>query len=175
MLADMETRALALLGDCVWGWDEDRPETVVASLLRDKELSLGIMESFTGGLLASLVADVSESDAFFKGGMISPSAEAAVGLGVDADVIKRYGLDSAESAQAMAEAARSRFKADIGLGLSMAADEEANVNSILAHISSEKGQKAERARWRRGRLNFKRRSASVALYALIRFLRDYIR
>ena len=57
------------------------------------------------------------SSAYFKGGFVSYTAEMKVALGVDAEIVARHGVVSAEVAQDMARACRQRLGADIGVGI----------------------------------------------------------
>ncbi|MCR4989916.1 MAG: nicotinamide-nucleotide amidohydrolase family protein [Lachnospiraceae bacterium] len=75
------------------------------------------MESVTGGLLASLITDIEGSSAVFKGSFVTYSNEAKIKAGVDANIIKEYGVYSHECARAMATASRMSLGADIGIGV----------------------------------------------------------
>ncbi|UCG82445.1 MAG: CinA family nicotinamide mononucleotide deamidase-related protein, partial [Dehalococcoidia bacterium] len=57
-----------ILGETIWGYDEDTLEELVGHMLRERKLSLATMESCTGGLLASTITDVPGSSDYFKGG-----------------------------------------------------------------------------------------------------------
>jgi len=73
------------------------------------------MEDSSGGWLAASITDLPENPSFFKGGLVACSDEAKVAFGVDAEIISKYDAASPEVAQAMAEAARTLLKADIGI------------------------------------------------------------
>ncbi len=115
LIAESEARIRAVLGDHIWGVDDDTIETVVGHLLIKKGLSLACMEDCSGGWLAAGINDIPESPSFFKGGLVACSNEAKIAFGVDAGIISQYGAVSPEVAQAMAEAAKTLLKADIGL------------------------------------------------------------
>lgn len=117
MLAQLEEKVRALLGDRIWGTDDDTLESVVGKLLLEKKLSLATMESCTGGLLASTITDVPGSSTYFKGGFVSYTRLAKASFGVSAELIAKHGAVSAEVAQAMATAARQSLKADIGVSI----------------------------------------------------------
>ena len=86
-------------------------------LLIDKECTISSMESCTSGLLASLITDTEGSSAIFKGAFVTYSNEAKVQMGVPHQVIDKYGVYSAETAVAMAEACRFAFGTDIAVGI----------------------------------------------------------
>jgi nicotinamide-nucleotide amidase len=85
--------------------------------LEERGLTVAVMESCTGGLLASMITDVAGSSTYFQGGIVAYSAEAKRQYGVEASVLSTYGLYSPETACAMAGAARREFGADVGLGV----------------------------------------------------------
>ena len=91
--------------------------TVVGNMLREKGLGLAVMESCTGGLLAATITGVAGASAYFRGGLIAYSGKAKVEFGVAPRIISEHGAVSAEAARAMAEAARLRLGADIGIGI----------------------------------------------------------
>jgi nicotinamide-nucleotide amidase len=117
LVSEMEREAREVLGQHVFGVDQETPESVVLQMLIERGLSLATMESCTGGLLASTITDVPGSSAAFKGGLVAYATEMKVAWGVSADVIARYGVISVETACAMAEAARAFLGADIGVGV----------------------------------------------------------
>ena len=98
----VEAAIRALLGDNIWGADEDTFQEAVARLLDSRGLSIAVMESCTGGLLASTITDVPGASRFFRGGLVTYTAEAKIHYGVDPDVIEAHGVVSNETASAMA-------------------------------------------------------------------------
>lgn len=88
----------------------------VAILLRGRRLGLG--ESCTGGLLAARLTERPGSSDYFAGGVVAYSNAAKTELlGVPAALIKQHGAVSPQVARAMADGARKRFSADIGVGI----------------------------------------------------------
>ena len=120
----VEAAIRALLGDNIWGADEDTFQEAVARLLDSRGLSIAVMESCTGGLLASTITDVPGASHFFRGGLVTYTAEAKIHYGVDPDVIEAHGVVSNETASAMAAAVRKQFDADIGVGITGVAGPE---------------------------------------------------
>jgi nicotinamide-nucleotide amidase len=111
---DVEEAALrAILGDLVFGVDDDTMESVVGSLLLDAGLTLGVAESLTGGLVGSRLTEVPGASRWFRGSIVSYASE-----------VKRALLDvpdgpvvSAAAAAAMASGAARIFGASVGLGI----------------------------------------------------------
>lgn len=117
LMAPVEQRLREIFGDNIWGTDDDSLESVVGQMLMKRNLSLAVMESCTGGLLASIITDVPGSSTYFKGGLITYATPSKTEFGVDPAIIESYGVISAETAAAMASSARERFGADIGIGV----------------------------------------------------------
>ncbi len=73
---DQEAQAMrAILGDLIFGVDEETIESVVLDLCRDAGLTLAVAESCTGGLIASRLSLVVGAGAVFRGGVVAYDAE----------------------------------------------------------------------------------------------------
>lgn len=117
ILAPMEAEARRILGDGIYGVDDETVDSIVGRILAERGLTLGVVEGVTGGLIASGLSDVANAAAFFRGGLVVTStAQLAAWSGGAAGVAD--GEVSAEVATAMARSARAAFGADIGLGIS---------------------------------------------------------
>ena len=117
MIAQGEARVRSILGESIWGTDNDTLASVVGHLLAEKELSLAVMECCTGGLLTATITDTPDISAYFRGGLIAYSNEALIAYGVDVGLIDGYGVISSEVAQAMAKVSRLRLETDIGISI----------------------------------------------------------
>src|SRR6185312_9716200 len=91
----------------------------IAALLSGPPLrTVAVAESCTGGLLAGRLTDRAGSSAYMLGGAVVYSNEAKVALaGVPEELIAAHGAVSPEVAHALAAGARSRFGADLGIGI----------------------------------------------------------
>ena len=117
MITPVEAELRKMLGEHIWGVDSDTLPAIVGRLLSERKLTLAVMESYTGGLLAATLSEYPESAPYFKGGLVACSDEARVACGVDYRLITESGGESAGMAQAMAEVVRSRLGAAIGIGV----------------------------------------------------------
>ncbi len=82
-------------------------------MLRRRGESLGTAESITAGLVASTLAMVPGASDVLRGGIAAYAEDLKVDvLGVDAAVIARHGVYSAECAEAMALAALETLRVD---------------------------------------------------------------
>src|SRR6201994_4903972 len=88
----------------------------VIELLTRTGLTVATAESLTGGLVAAALTDVPGSSAAFRGGIVAYATEPkAPLLELYVGLLKRYGRVSAPVASAMAEGARSRLGATVGV------------------------------------------------------------
>jgi len=110
-----EAEVRRVLGEKVWGVDEDTLEGVVGRLLVERGLTLATMESLTGGLLAHTITNVPGSSRYFLGGIVAYSNQAKIQHGVKSGLIEQFGAVSPQVAQAMAGAVRRALGADVGL------------------------------------------------------------
>ena len=93
-------------------------ENTVAALLTEHGLTLAVAESCTGGLLSKRLTDIPGASGFFMGGVVTYSTQSKTALlGVDPDMINKKGVVSSEVALAMADGARFKVGADIGIGI----------------------------------------------------------
>jgi nicotinamide-nucleotide amidase len=106
-----EAELRALLGESVFGIDDETMESAVAAILIGHGWSLGIAESLTGGLVAARLVAVPGASEWFRGAVVAydPAVKHSV-LGVaDGPVV------TPEAAASMAEGARRVLGADVGL------------------------------------------------------------
>jgi nicotinamide-nucleotide amidase len=80
--------------------------------------SIAPAESCTGGLLAARLTELAGSSEYVNGGIVAYSNEVKVSqAGVDPQLIDRHGAVSGEVAESLADGARSRLNADVGVGV----------------------------------------------------------
>jgi nicotinamide-nucleotide amidase len=93
-------------------------DEMVAGDLLARGLTIATAESCTAGLLAARLTDRPGSSAYVLGGLVTYSNAAKRDLaGVPEQLIDSVGAVSAEVARAMADGARTRLGADIGVGI----------------------------------------------------------
>lgn len=98
--------------------DGSTTDELVARALLEGGLSVATGESCTGGLLAGRLVDRPGSSAYVRGGVVAYSDEAKTDLlGVPAEMIEEFGAVSPQVAKALADGARERLDADIGVGI----------------------------------------------------------
>jgi nicotinamide-nucleotide amidase len=95
-----------ILGNYVYGIDEETIEEVVGKLLKTKKLTVAVAESCTGGMLGEMITRIPGSSEYFQGGVISYSAKVKEDLlKVPLEVIKKYG-EVSEEAKNMVKSAK---------------------------------------------------------------------
>jgi len=104
--------------DCVFGKDDETLEGNVGELLLRSGQTLAVAESCTGGLIGHRLTQVSGSSEYFLEGAVTYSNQAKHRrLGVEQELLDKYGAVSPEVALAMAEGIRTTAGADIGLAV----------------------------------------------------------
>ncbi len=91
-------------------------EQDVGNLLRQKGLTLGAVESATGGLISHLVTNVPGSSDYYKGSVTAYSNEVKIKVvGVKEETINKYGAVSPQVAEEMAQGGRKVLAVNICL------------------------------------------------------------
>jgi len=115
---ELEEAIESVLGDAVWGKDEDTLEQVVGLLLTMKRKSISVAESCTAGLVMDMITNVSGSSSYFLGGVVAYSNEVKMNkLKVSKSALDRYGAVSEEVAVSMARGVRKFASSDLGLSV----------------------------------------------------------
>jgi nicotinamide-nucleotide amidase len=113
ILGDEEAELRALLGDLVFGVDDESMEHAVGVQLSGHGLTLGLAESVTGGLMGSRLTDVAGASGFFKGSIVSYDSDVKFDL-LD---VPQGPVVSAAAVEAMATGARRVLGSDVGLAV----------------------------------------------------------
>ncbi len=91
-------------------------EQEVGNLLRQKRLTLGVVESATGGLISHLITNIPGSSDYYKGSVTAYSNEVKIRVvGVKEDTISQHGAVSHQVAEEMASRGKKALAADICL------------------------------------------------------------
>lgn len=84
--------------------DRKHTDKIIKNLI-STHTTISTMESCTSGLIASMITDTEGASAIFPGGYVTYLNETKVHAGVDSGIIEKYGVYSAECAEAMARTA----------------------------------------------------------------------
>ncbi len=167
-----EAAVRAILGQRVFGVDDETIESVVGTLLGDAGLTLGLAESMTGGLIASRCSEVPGSSGWFRGGVVSYASEVKFDL-LD---VPEGSVVSATAAEAMAAGARRVLESDVGLSVTGVAGPETQegvpVGTVFVGVALGDEVAAVLLRFSGDRTSIRRLASSAALDLLRHRLLD---
>ncbi len=116
---DLTKKLLPLAGEYIYSLQDESLEVVIGNLLREKNLTLSIAESCTGGYVSHLITSVPGSSEYFQGSVIPYSYEIKMQqLGVKAETLNQHGAVSEQTITEMAELVRKKFNTSIGVATS---------------------------------------------------------
>jgi nicotinamide-nucleotide amidase len=113
LLDDEEAELRAVLGDIVFGIDDQGMERVVADLLVARGLTVGVAESLTGGLVGARLAETEGASKWFRGSIVAYDSKVKFDL-LD---VPEGPVVSADAAEAMATGACRALLADAGISV----------------------------------------------------------
>ena len=151
-------------------------EQEVGRLLGHKGLTLGLVESATGGLLSHLITNVPGSSDYYRGSVTAYSNETKINLvGVKAATIARYGAVSPQVAEEMAQGGRRLLAVDIcladsGIAGPGGATPEKPLGLFYIGLSHQGGTFSRKHIFKGNRGQNKRQAAEAALS----WLREYL-
>nr|WP_090275254.1 competence/damage-inducible protein A [Mycolicibacterium komanii]CRL68223.1 competence/damage-inducible protein CinA-like protein [Mycolicibacterium komanii] len=177
--AQTYTELIALLrdrhGDALFSEDGSRVDEQVAGLLTGRRIATA--ESCTGGLLAARLTDLAGSSAYVAGAVVAYANDAKSELlGVDPALIVEHGAVSEPVAEAMADGALNRFKADTALAITGIAGPgggtaDKPVGTVCFSLKLADGTVVTRSMRMPGdRADIRERSTTVAMHLLRRAL-----
>ncbi|HEX6175152.1 MAG TPA: competence/damage-inducible protein A [Candidatus Binatia bacterium] len=108
----------ALLGKHIYAEGNTSLEEVIGGLLMEKQQTLALAESCTGGYISHRVTRIAGSSAYYYGGAVTYSNEAKIQfLGVRPETLQEHGAVSRETALEMSAGIKQRTGADVGLSV----------------------------------------------------------
>lgn len=107
------------IGSYIYGYGEDPIEVAIGKLLSEKNLTLSIAESCTGGNVSRMITSVPGSSSYFQGSIIPYSYEIKMAqLGIKPETLEAFGAVSEQTIVEMATNVRQRFSTTIGVATS---------------------------------------------------------
>ena len=108
----------AILGTHIYAEGDTTLEEVIGGLLMNKQQTLALAESCTGGYISHRVTRVAGSSAYYYGGAVTYSNEAKIRfLGVRPETLEEHGAVSRETALEMSAGIKERTGAHVGLSV----------------------------------------------------------
>jgi len=108
----------AILGNAIFGYDNDTLETIVGRNLAANHQTLSTAESCTGGNIARMITSVPGSSEYFLGSIIAYSNDIkSEFLEVSKEFIQQYGAVSQQVAESMSKGIMKKFNSDYSIGV----------------------------------------------------------
>lgn len=174
LVQGLEAQARHLIGSNVYGADSETLESVIGTLLMNLGWTVATMESCTGGRIADLLTDTPGSSNYFAGSLVAYTNEAKIAWGVEPAIIQEHGAVSEQCAIAMAQAARARTGARVGVAttgvLGPAKEEDKDVGTIFYAIDLDGQVEVNSRKYPNVRTEIKRIASLSALNQLWRLL-----
>lgn len=118
-VAEQINQLFPLVSPYIYGYDKESLHEAVGLLLKNKNKTLALAESCTGGYISHLITSTAGSSAYYNGSLIPyhnkfKNSE----LGVKKSTLDSRGAVSEETVKEMAKNVRKKFEADYGLSTS---------------------------------------------------------
>ena len=168
-LAELEKVIRGKLEGRVFAVDRETLEEIVGRLLKERQATLAVAESCTGGLVAHRMTNIPGSSEYFERGVVVYSNQAKTELlQVPGDLIAELGAVSAPVAEKMADRVRHLSRATLGLAITGIAgpgggSAEKPVGTVFIALSGPDGTASRRYQFRGDRNQVKMISAQTAL------------
>ncbi len=118
ILKKVEAEIVLRLKDFIFGYDEDSIEVILKDILIEKNKTISIAESCTGGLISKLLTDISGSSEYISLNLVTYSDQAKSDmLNVKNETLLAFGAVSEETAREMALGIKNLSKSDYGLAI----------------------------------------------------------
>lgn len=160
------------LGGFVFGSADDTLAHVIGRFLQERQASLAVAESCTGGLVAKLITDVPGSSAFFNQGWVTYCNESKMErLGVPEKTLEAFGAVSEPVAEAMALGALGKSGAQHAISVSGIAGPGGGTESkpkglVFIGTASDRGCDVKKYLFTGDRAAIRLRAAQSALHQL---------
>ena len=169
IMRPVEEKLEKIYGQSIWGKNEDTLEGVIAQLLVERTATVSVLETTTGGLLSSTLADAEAIGEAFLGAHVIVKNKQGNSLGIDTE--KR----SEELAADLAKEAQRYFTSDYGVGVTGVLEGESGEHPPGTIFVAVSGPNLEQPRtlmtqMSQGRAATKRRAITTALLLLRRVI-----
>jgi len=152
--------------------------TELGQRLIQHTLTISLAESCTGGMMTSILTDISGSSNYVTGGVVSYSNFAKIHiLGVHPETLEAHGAVSPETALEMAHGVRNLLKTDIAISITGIAGPgggtpEKPVGLVYLHLAGENVDWGEMHIWPYDRIENKRATVAAGLRLALRYITE---
>ncbi|MBM4174750.1 MAG: competence/damage-inducible protein A [Ignavibacteria bacterium] len=171
-----EKKITDLAGGFIYSCDDLLIEEVIGKILAERNLTIAVAESCTGGIIADRLTNISGSSKYFMQGVISYSNDAKIQtLGVSVDSIIKYGSVSEQVSIEMARGVKNISSTNIGLSVTGIMGPSGGTKTkpvglvYIGYVDDEK-VKVVRHRFAENRIRNKERTSQAALELVRRML-----
>lgn len=177
-LEELISAIQAIVGSYIFSTDQQELEEVLGSLLSRRNLTLSVVESFTGGLISDWITNVPGSSAYFTAGLITYSNASKIDLvQVSLKTLKTHGAVSAQTALEMVQGVQNKFSTHCAISTTGIAGPGGATETKpvgLCYVAARFGQKEVVKEFRFGseRLINKKRGAIAGMELLRRLILD---
>jgi nicotinamide-nucleotide amidase len=164
------------IGKYVFTEEDISMQEHIGNLLRERNLTLGVAESFTGGVICDWLTNVPGSSAYFLGGVITYSNRSKADiLNVKTQTLEQYGAVSEETVKEMVRGAQNRFRTDCSIATTGIAGPSGGTDKKpvgLCYVAARYGSKegVRQFNFGKNRLRTKNRGAIAAMELLRRLI-----
>lgn len=172
MLDNFEVKTRQQLGDHIYGIDDEPLAAALGKLLSERRKRLAIAESCSGGLVSSMITDISGASEYFAGAAVTYTNEAKQKLvNVSDQTLQKHGAVSKETACEMAVGVKDLFGSDYGLSITgnagPGASEGKQIGLVYIAMASDEEVYCEEYRFLSTRIENKQRIAVEAISMVI--------
>jgi nicotinamide-nucleotide amidase len=146
---DEAEKLIPQIGELIYGYNDDKLESIIGRLLKEKNATLSTAESCTGGYVAHLITSIAGSSDYYFGSIIAYHNNIKQShLGVKETVLQDFGAVSREVVMAMAEGARKKLGTDYAVSTSGIAGPDGGtpekpVGTVWIAVASPSGTEAK--------------------------------
>ncbi len=176
VIAEVEAVMRDRLKSYIFGADSESLEIVTGQALRERNYTIALAESCTGGLITARLTDIPGSSGYVIGSVVCYSNQIKEeAVGVPAATLATHGAVSEETAVAMAQGIRARFQSTIGVGVTGIAGPDGGtatkpVGLVYLAIDGPQGTEVHRLQFAGQRALIRQRAAQAALFEVYKYL-----
>ncbi len=118
LIEQIEAHIRERLPTQIYGTDDDTQESMLCRLLHEREVTLALAETNTGGHIGQRLTSVPHSEPVFCGGIVASGPQSLQRLlPIPAEHFTQHDMHSMDTAICMAHAVKEQCGTDIGMGL----------------------------------------------------------
>jgi nicotinamide-nucleotide amidase len=165
--------------ELIYGYETETIEEVIGKVCKEKSVTIGTLESCTGGFVASKITSVAGSSDYFKGSVIAYSNEIKMKmLNVSEETLKSHGAVSEETVIEMVKGGLNALNVDYTVAISGIAGPGGGtptkpVGTIWVAVGNQEHTEAMLIKGTKDRMKNIQRTTTYALNILRKFILKY--